>query len=101
MIKGDELNLGRPVEYYQHIFEKYGFRLTKTEFINIQSSYLVSGAIRKLFNPSARQEGEQLTKFSVFLQKSTLPITKILDKIFKSKRDLGMLTFVNVKQTNK
>ena len=34
-IAGDELCLGRPVKYYEDIFAKHGFKLVKTEFINI------------------------------------------------------------------
>jgi ubiquinone/menaquinone biosynthesis C-methylase UbiE len=92
-IKGDELCMGRPVSYYQAFMESRGFYLEKAEFINIQISYLVCGAIRKLFNPRNRQEGEPLSKLSLFLQNITLPVTKILDKIFTSKRDLGKLVF--------
>jgi SAM-dependent methyltransferase len=88
VIKGDELCYGRPVEYYKKLFAVNGFEVISSSFINIQVSYLVCGAIRKLFNPSSRKEGEPLTSFSIFLQKITLPVTSILDKIFKSERDL-------------
>lgn len=92
-IKGDELCFGRPVKYYADLFAAHGFELSSTSFINIHISYLVCGAIRKLFNPSSRKEGEPLTKLSVFLQKITLPVTSILDKIFKSDRDLCRIHF--------
>lgn len=92
-IKGDDLCVGRPVEYYAGIAKEMGFELVETEFINIQVSYLVCGAIRKVFNPGNRKEGESLNGFSIFLQKTLLPITKLLDKIFTSKRDLGKLVF--------
>ncbi len=92
-IKGDDLCKGRPVHNYVEICKSMGFNLVEKSFINIQTSFLVSGAIRKLFNSRKRVEGEQLSKFSVFLQKLTLPITKPLDNIFKVDRDLGKLVF--------
>ena len=93
-IKGDELCLGRPVSYYENIFKSNNFELVEKEFINIRVSYLICGAIRKIFNSSNRTEGQPITKFSVFLQNVTLPIYKVLDKIFKSKSDLTKLVFV-------
>ena len=92
-IEGDELCLGRPVEYYKNAIEKHNFALKTTRFINIRASYFVCGAIRKVLNPSTRQEGESLNGFSIFLQNLTLPITKILDKIFKSGKDIAKLEF--------
>ena len=93
-LKGDDLCMGRPVAYYQSICEEEGFELKKTDFINIQISYLVSGTIRKLFNAKSREEGQALSGLSRILQSITLPITSILDKIFTSKRDLGRLHFI-------
>jgi hypothetical protein len=42
-------------------------------------------------------EGEPLNKISEILQNMTLPITKLLDKIFKSKKDIGRLEFKRTK----
>lgn len=92
-IKGDELCYGRPVQYYAELFNTHGFELSSTSFINIQISYLVCGAIRKIFNPSGRKEGEPLTGISVLLQKISLPVTSFLDKIFRSDRDLCRIHF--------
>jgi len=92
-IKGTELCLGRPLKYYEALFEKNGFRLTQINFINIRVSFFVSGIIRKLFNNPRRKEGEEISKLSQFLQKITLPITSYLDDIFKSRRELCMLHF--------
>ena len=96
-IKGDELCLGRPVSYYSSIMKENGFELQSTKFINIRSSYYISGAIRKGLNPKTRMEGEPLNKISEILQNMTLPITKLLDKIFKSKKDIGRLEFKRTK----
>lgn len=93
-IKGSILCLGRPISYYENLFEVNGFKLETVQFLPLQASYYVCGAIRKLLNPSSRQEGEPLTSFSLFLQRILLPITKILDKIIPSNRDLAYLTFV-------
>ena len=93
-IAGDELCLGRPVRYYEDIFKKEGFSLQKTEFINIHTSWMLSGAIRRGLNPKERQEGEPLNALSLGLQKTLLPVTKILDKVITSKRDLAKLEFV-------
>ena len=92
-IKGDELCYGRPVGYYSAVCQKQGFKLVETSFINIRSSYYVSGAIRKGLNPKHRVEGEPLNAISVFLQNITLPITKLTDKVFTSRRDVAKLHF--------
>lgn len=96
-LKGDDLCMGRPVSYYQQIMKENGFELSNQSFINIRLSYLVCGAIRKLFNPASRQEGEPLNALSVWLQKITLPVTAILDKIFTSQTDLAKLEFKRVR----
>ena len=92
-IKGDELCYGRPVSYYRSMIESEGFELVDKSFINIRVSFYVCGAIRKIFNPSSRKEGEPLTRFSWFLQKASLPITKVLDKVFRSQKDIAKLEF--------
>ncbi len=93
-IKGDELCYGRPVSYYENLCGQHGFKLVNEEFINIRTSYFVSGAIRKGLNPKDRVEGEPLTGFSVFMQNLTLPVTKQLDKILTSRKDLAKLEFI-------
>lgn len=97
VFKGDELCVGRPVAYYEQIAKTCGFRLREASFINIQVSYLVCGVIRKVFNRSSRKEGENLNGLSIFLQKITLPLTRILDKVFTAKRDLGKLVFERIR----
>lgn len=92
-LKGDELCVGRPVEYYNAICEQEGFEIKDVQFINIQSSYLVSGAAGKLFSPKNRKEGQKLSTVSELLQSATLPLTKVLDKVFKVERDLAKLEF--------
>lgn len=91
--KGDELCEGRPVSYYANIMKSCGFNLKSTTFINIGASYYVSGAIRKVLNPRHREEGERISKISELLQKLTLPVTKLIDKIYKPARDLARLEF--------
>jgi len=95
-IKGDELCYGRPVDYYASIMRKNGFELESKKFINIRTSYYFSGAIRKGLNPSTREEGEPLNALSINLQKLSLPITKRMDKIFRSNKDVGRLEFKRV-----
>lgn len=95
-IKGDELCYGRPIRYYEEIMKENGYELVSTSFINIRSSYYVSGAIRKVLNSKDRKEGESLNGVSNTLQKITLPITGILDKIFTSKKDIARLEFKKV-----
>lgn len=95
-IKGNIFNYGRPVSYYNKLCNAYGFYLTSTQYINIQVSYFISGAIRKVLNRRTRKEGEPLNRFSLILQKATLPITKLLDKVFKSKRDVAKMEFVRM-----
>jgi ubiquinone/menaquinone biosynthesis C-methylase UbiE len=92
-ITGHESNAGRPVSYYKELFGKQHCRLVTAELLPIQVSYYVSGAIRKIFNPKKRKEGEPSTRIALFLQKATLPVTKLLDKIVPPTRDLGLLHF--------
>ena len=93
-IKGSDLCLGRPVEYYQEMCKANGFRLVENKFINIQVSWFMAGVIRKLFNQKSREEGQPINKFSWMMQSILMPITRFLDKIFTTKRDLAQLTFV-------
>lgn len=95
-IEGDDLCLGRPVSYYASIMKELGYILESTEFINIRVSYYICGAIRKGLNPKTRKEGEPLNALSNLLQNITLPISAILDKIFKSKKDVGRLVFKKI-----
>lgn len=92
-IKGSELCLGRPIEYYKKLFAKNGFNLMEVKFLKIQASYYVCGAIRKIFNSGSREEGEKLSNFSLVLEKMFLPVTSLIDKIIPSKRDLAYLIF--------
>ncbi len=92
-ILGDELCYGRPVSYYADILMQNGFQLESKSFINIRVSYYVSGALRKLLNPKTRKEGEPLTGISYFLQQATLPISRLLDKVFTSSKDVARLAF--------
>lgn len=92
-VRGTELCLGRPVNYYQSIFEKSDFELKETEFLNIQISYLISGGIRKLFNKRNRSEGEPISKISTFFQTMVLPLTSFFDYFFEVERELAMLHF--------
>lgn len=92
-VKGHETNIGRPVQYYQKIFAENDFQLAKTEFLSIQASYVTCGVIRKIFNRRSREEGEPISALSSRLESIVLPITKQLDKILPSRRDLAMLMF--------
>jgi SAM-dependent methyltransferase len=92
-IKGHESNLGRPVSYYAGILGRHGFELQSTLFLPLQASYYVCGAIRKLFNARTRKEGEHITGTARLLENLTLPLTKVLDRIIPSRRDVGMLHF--------
>jgi ubiquinone/menaquinone biosynthesis C-methylase UbiE len=94
-ISGHETNIGRPVSYYSSLFSQHGFALTSTALLKIRASYYVCGTIRKLFNRKQRKEGEPITKVSYVLQKVSLPVTMLLDKIIPGK-DLGVLKFKNI-----
>lgn len=91
--KGDELNIGRPVSTYSEILKNKGFKLVATQYLPIHASYYVCGAIRKIFNPKSRIEGEPLTKLSLFLEKATLPVTRIIDKILILKKEVTKMEF--------
>ncbi len=96
-IKGDDLCYGRPVEYYEEICNQHGFELQSKSFINIRVSYFISGIIRKIFGKKRRIEGEPYRKSVIILQKITLPVTKLLDKVFVSKKDVARLEFKRIK----
>jgi len=93
-IMGDDLCLGRPVSYYEKLMQASGFKLNTRKYINIRVSYYVCGALRKGLNSKDRKEGEKLNFISESLQSLTLPLTKVLDKIFKSKKDICRMEFV-------
>jgi SAM-dependent methyltransferase len=96
-ISGDDLCMGRPVDYYAEIFAQHGFEKVKHQYLHIKLGYLVCGAIRKGLNPKSRQEGEPLNGISVFLQKALLPITNVLDGILKLNSDLCHIHFKRTK----
>lgn len=95
-VKGDDLCLGRPIEYYSSLMNDAGFRLASHKFINIRMSYYISGAIRKGLNKKNRKEGEPLNKLSETLQSSLLPITSKLDKILTSNKDICRLEYERI-----
>jgi SAM-dependent methyltransferase len=92
-ILGHESNLGRPVSYYESILERNHFKLLGTQPLLIQASYFVCGVIRKVFNRRHRNEGEPLSRFSIALEKLTLPVTSLLDRVVPSNRDVMLLKF--------
>ncbi len=94
VISGTELCVARPAEYYRQICHAHGFEQKVVKHINIRVSYYCCGVIRKLLNPSSRKEGEVITGFSRLMQKIALPVTKQLDKIFPSSKDLGFMLFI-------
>ncbi|HEX8315631.1 MAG TPA: methyltransferase domain-containing protein [Flavisolibacter sp.] len=96
-ITGHETNLGRPVRYYEQHLNAYHFTLVSKQALPIQASYFVCGAIRKIFNKSTRREGERLSKLSIALERLTLPLTDVLDKLIPSNRDLMLLKFKRIK----
>ena len=82
---------------YTHLDVYKRQELASSKWINIRASYYVSGAIRKGLNPKTRVEGEPLNGLSVALQNITLPLTRQLDKIFTSRRDVARLEFRRIK----
>lgn len=96
-ITGDELCLGRPISYYSNLVSsKENFTLISKKFINIRASYYASGIARKVFSPKTRKEGEPLSSMSLFLQNLSLPVTKILDRVFTSSKDIARLEYSKV-----
>lgn len=93
-VNGTDLCMARPVSYYAGIVQAHGFHLASVHHINNRVSYYVCGAFRKLLNPRTRKEGEPITGFCRFMQQCTLPLTKPLDRIFTSKKDVGCMLFV-------
>jgi len=89
---GDELCMGRPVSFYKDLCRQQGFYIEKTEFINIQASFLASGVIRKVFSPN-HKEGKKMNGLTVKLQETVLPFTTKLDPFLPVKRDLAMMVF--------
>ena len=92
-IRGSELRLARPIQYYASVAEESGYSLVESRMIRIIASYYVSGAIRKIFNPSTRVEGQPSTWLANILQSITLPITKLIDPYIGIERDLAMMRF--------
>ncbi|MBK8702021.1 MAG: class I SAM-dependent methyltransferase [Saprospiraceae bacterium] len=93
-VKGDDLCMARPIEYYSEIMKQYGFTLKNSSFINIRVSYYLCGFVRKFLNRKDRKEGEPLNMVSNYLQKIILIFSRPLDKIFKSNKDLAKLEYL-------
>jgi ubiquinone/menaquinone biosynthesis C-methylase UbiE len=92
-IKGHETNIGRPIGYYTGLFTSNGFKLVSTRFLSTRASYYVCGMIRKLFNRPHKKEGEPASRLTSTLQRITLPVTKLLDRILPGHNDQCMLRF--------
>jgi len=95
--RGDQLNQGRTISFYKSELAKVGFQLRSSKYLNIQISYLVCGAIRRIFNNPWRAEGESPTIVNQLLQKVLLPTTRLLDPLVKQERDLTIMEFKKVK----
>jgi ubiquinone/menaquinone biosynthesis C-methylase UbiE len=96
-IKGNETCLGRTVAFYDHLFSEHGFRLVEKKFLFIQASYVMAGLTRKFLNRRNRKEGEKLSGLSLKLQLLLLPVTKLIDKIYRPERDVAMLHYQKLK----
>ncbi len=92
-IKGNHLNMGRPVEYYSAIMSQHGYILSDVTFLNIPISYFMAGITRKLMNSPNRKEAEPLSRISLVAQSALLPITQKLDPLFDSKREFAQLKY--------
>lgn len=92
-ITGDDLCQGRPVAYYQQLVEDQGFKLVSVDPINVRISYLVCGAIRKIFNARDHEEGMPPSQATVLLQKILLPVTRVLDRMVVSMSDVTKMEF--------
>lgn len=85
--------VGRTMEFYKDQVCKNNYGFESAEYLDIQVSYYMLGAIRKLFNPGSRKEGEPLNSLSLTLQKMAFGITKLLDGWMPAKRDLTLMVF--------
>lgn len=85
--------VGRTLEYYQDQVCRHGYAFESVEYLDIQVSYYLLGAIRKLFNPGSRKEGEPLNPLSLNLQKAVFGITRFLDRWLPAKRDHTLMVF--------
>jgi len=85
--------VGRTLKYYKDQVTKHGFQFESVEYLNIQVSYYVMGAIRKLFNSKTRREGEPLSPLSLNLQKSVFGLSRFLDRWFPANRDHTLMVF--------
>lgn len=92
-VKGDDLCMARPVNYYSDFLGKFDFYLRAKKPINIRMSYYVSGIMRKGLNPKSRKEGEPLSAISTLGQKITLPLTRLIDNLWNVEKDLVMLEY--------
>ena len=93
-VKGDELNMGRPVHYYEEEMKNGGFKLDDVSFLNVSASYYMAGVTRKLLNSTKRKEAEPLSGVSLGLQNVLLPVTKMIDPMFPSNREFAQLSFI-------
>jgi len=92
--RGDELNMGRPISYYQAELKKGGFKLEDVSFLNVSASYYMAGATRKLLNSTKRKEAQPLSRLSLGVQHVLLPITKRIDPLIATDREFAQLSFI-------
>ncbi len=89
--------VGRTLGFYKDQVYKNNFAFESVEYLDIQVSYYVLGAIRKLFNSKSRKEGEPLSTTSLKLQKMAFGMTKLLDRKVPSHCDLTLMVFKKTK----
>ncbi|GAA5221472.1 class I SAM-dependent methyltransferase [Membranihabitans marinus] len=88
--------VGRPLSFFASHMEKAGFELKQTQYLNIEVSYFLLGIIRKVFNPKTRKEGESISKISSRMQKLVFPLSRRLDPLWKSNREMTIMVFERV-----
>jgi SAM-dependent methyltransferase len=84
----------RPVQEYDALCRRNGFRLIESKPLGLYTSWLVSAVIRAALNPLRRREGEPVGKVNRVLERIVLPATVTLDRVIPQRQGLTKMEFV-------
>jgi ubiquinone/menaquinone biosynthesis C-methylase UbiE len=83
----------RPVDAYKSVFDECGFALSDLRFLNTKVSRKWYQSIQDNFISPRHQEGDPISPAMRFLIGLPIPITRILDEIYREKSNLAQLVF--------
>jgi ubiquinone/menaquinone biosynthesis C-methylase UbiE len=84
---------GRPLSWYAEVCAGHGFSLMDTQRLETFISNSVSGVLYRVLSRDRTSEGSPFSKAHRALEGLSLPITRRLDRLFKSPGELTLMRF--------